>query len=131
MKNKSLGEIISRRRKNIGLTQTDLANKMEVTEQAVSKWECNQSCPDVATFAKLAETLGLSSDELLSIKENRKIEKAKTIDSIFGIVFIIIAIVLAVVIVIVNLIDTIDSRLSFVLTGAAILSLSVYLLKNK
>ena len=65
MKNKSLGTIISERRKIMGLTQTDLANKLEVTEQAVSKWERDQSCPDVSTFAKLAETLGLSSDELL------------------------------------------------------------------
>jgi len=130
MKNKSLGTIISERRKIMGLTQTDLANKLEVTEQAVSKWERDQSCPDVSTFAKLAETLGLSSDELLSIKENRKIEKTKAIDSIFGKILKIIAVVVAGVVIITNIIGVIDVQLSFVLVGVAILCLSVYLLKK-
>ena len=130
MKNKSLGTIISERRKIMGLTQTDLANRLEVTEQAVSKWERDQSCPDVSTFAKLAETLGLSSDELLSIKENRKIEKTKAIDSIFGKVLKIIAVVVAGVVIITNIIGVIDVQLSFVLVGVAILCLSVHLLKK-
>ena len=130
MKNKSLGTIISERRKIMGLTQTDLANRLEVTEQAVSKWERDQSCPDVSTFAKLAETLGLSSDELLSIKQNRKIEKTKAIDSIFGKILKIIAVVVAGVVIITNIIGVIDVQLSFVLVGVAILCLSVYLLKK-
>ena len=130
MKNKSLGTIISERRKIMGLTQTDLANRLEVTEQAVSKWERDQSCPDVSTFAKLAETLGLSSDELLSIKQNRKIEKTKAIDSIFGKILKIIAVVVAGVVIITNIIGVIDVQLSFVLVGVAILCLSVHLLKK-
>ncbi len=131
MKNKTLGAIISKRRRIMGLTQTDLANKMEVTEQAVSKWECDQSCPDVSTFAKLAETLGLSSDELLSIKENKKIASAKSVDNIFGIIFKIIALAASGAVIIANVFGAIGNHLSFILVGVGMLCISIYLLKNR
>lgn len=131
MKNKTLGVTISERRRIMGLTQTDLANKMEVTEQAVSKWERDQSCPDVSTFAKLAETLGLSSDELLSIKENKKITVHKSVDNIFGIIFKIIALAASGAVIIASAFDIIDSHLSFIFVGVGMLCISIYLLKNR
>ena len=59
-----LGNIISAQRKKLGLTQEQLAQKLDVTNQAVSKWETDQSCPDVAMLPKLAELFGISMDEL-------------------------------------------------------------------
>ena len=59
-----LGNIISTHRKRLGLTQEQLAQKLDVTNQAVSKWETDQSCPDVAMLPKLAELFGISMDEL-------------------------------------------------------------------
>lgn len=59
-----LGNIISVQRKKLGLTQEQLAQKLDVTNQAVSKWETDQSCPDVAMLPKLAELFGISMDEL-------------------------------------------------------------------
>ena len=47
MSNKSIGEMISSLRKEKRMTQNDLAEKMNVTDKAVSKWERNLSCPDV------------------------------------------------------------------------------------
>ena len=47
MSNKTLGEMISFLRKGKNMTQNDLAEKMNVTDKAVSKWERNLSCPDV------------------------------------------------------------------------------------
>ena len=44
MSNKSMGEVISSLRKEKGMTQNDLAEKMNVTDKAVSKWERNLSC---------------------------------------------------------------------------------------
>ena len=55
MSSKSLGEMISSLRKEKNMTQNDLAEKMNVTDKAVSKWERNLSCPDVNSIPKLAE----------------------------------------------------------------------------
>lgn len=59
------------------MTQNDLAEKMNVTDKAVSKWERNLSCPDVNSIPKLAETLGVSVEELLNAQakqENSKVD---------------------------------------------------------
>lgn len=60
-----MGKRIAQRRKELGWTQDQLAEKLGVTAQAVSKWENDQSCPDIATLPALADLLGLSVDELL------------------------------------------------------------------
>ena len=62
------GRFISELRKEKGLTQAELAEKLNVTDKAVSKWERDLSCPDVSSLSKLAETLGISLDELMSGK---------------------------------------------------------------
>lgn len=66
MKGKTLGATIAELRKQQGMTQLDLAKKMNVTDKAVSKWERDLSCPDVASLPRLAETLGVTVDELMS-----------------------------------------------------------------
>ena len=75
MSNKSIGEIINSLRKAKGMTQNELAEKMNVTDKAVSKWERNLSCPDVNSIPKLAEILGTTVDELLN--SPTKQEKSK------------------------------------------------------
>ena len=47
------------------LSQESLAEKLGVTSQAVSKWECMQSIPDIETVVAIAEMLGISTDKLL------------------------------------------------------------------
>ena len=69
---KSIGETISSLRKKKELTQNELAEKMNVTDKAVSKWERDLSCPDVNTISRLAEVLDVSVEELLNAKEQRK-----------------------------------------------------------
>lgn len=66
---KTMGEVISARRKALGLTQNELAGKMGVTDKAVSKWERNLSCPDLASIPRLAEVLGVSLEELLNTEQ--------------------------------------------------------------
>ena len=69
MNNISLGEKISKYRKEKGFTQSELAEKLNVSPQAVSKWETNQSAPDISTLLPLAKLLDISVDELLSSDE--------------------------------------------------------------
>jgi len=61
----TMGKRISALRKAAGLTQEQLAEKLGVTPQAVSKWENDQSCPDISILPRLAEILGVSCDYLL------------------------------------------------------------------
>lgn len=64
----SFGSTIATLRKQRGMTQAALAEKMGVTDKAVSKWERDVSFPDVAALPRLAETLEVSVDELLQAK---------------------------------------------------------------
>ena len=66
MKDLTLGKRIQALRRAQGLTQEALAEYMEVTPQAVSKWENDLSCPDIMSLPKLAEVLHTTVDTLLT-----------------------------------------------------------------
>lgn len=64
--NTTLGKRIAAMRHEKGLKQEELAEKLGVSSQAVSKWENDQTCPDISLLPKLARILGVSVDELLT-----------------------------------------------------------------
>ena len=64
------GELITRRRKALGLTQKELAAQLLVSDKTVSKWEAGGGYPEVTLLAPLAAALGLSADELLAGRQN-------------------------------------------------------------
>ena len=63
---KQIGANITAYRKRLGLTQAGLAEKLNYTDKAVSKWERAESVPDVLTLAALAEVLGITVNDLLT-----------------------------------------------------------------
>ena len=65
----TLGKRISALRKQKDLRQDDIAQLLDVSPQAVSKWENDQTCPDIGLLPKLAQILGVTTDELLSGKQ--------------------------------------------------------------
>ena len=67
---KKYGEIISKLRKQHGLTQEQLGKKLNVSYQAVSKWENNLSEPDLETIEKIAEVFGISMSEFFDKETN-------------------------------------------------------------
>lgn len=67
---KSFGEYISKRRKEKGLTQKEFAQKLFVTESAVSKWERGLSYPDITLIRDICEILSVSEHELLTASED-------------------------------------------------------------
>lgn len=67
--NTTLGKRIAALRRERELKQDELAEKLGVSPQAVSKWENDQTCPDISLLPLLAEILGVSVDELLSGKK--------------------------------------------------------------
>ena len=66
MDREMLGRFIAQRRKERNMTQRELAEKLHVTDKAVSKWERGVGCPDISLLEPLAETLELSVDQLLT-----------------------------------------------------------------
>ena len=60
----TLGNKIGQLRRQAGLTQEALAQKLEVTNQAVSKWESDACCPDIALLPRLADIFGVTIDAL-------------------------------------------------------------------
>ncbi len=61
-----IGNNIAACRKQCGLTQAELAQKLNYSDKAVSKWERGESVPDVMTLAQLAEVFGVGLDALVS-----------------------------------------------------------------
>ena len=64
----TIGKRIGLLRRQKNLTQEELASHMGVSPQAVSKWENDQTCPDITALPRLARLLGVSVDELLEGK---------------------------------------------------------------
>lgn len=62
----TLGEKLSEKRRSKNMTQDEVAEKLGVTPQAVSKWENDASCPDISLLPTLASLYETSIDELLS-----------------------------------------------------------------
>ena len=65
----TIGKRIAALRREKNLKQDDLAQMLEVSPQAVSKWENDLTCPDISLLPKLAKILGVSVDELLAGKQ--------------------------------------------------------------
>lgn len=70
-----IGEVIRKYRKSADMTQEEMANRLGVTAPAVNKWENGNSYPDITLLAPIARLLGISTDELLSYREELSSEE--------------------------------------------------------
>lgn len=66
---KKFGTYLCQLRKAKNLTQSELADKLNVTRQSVSKWELGDSFPDISLLTKISEIFGVSVDTLISAGE--------------------------------------------------------------
>ena len=69
MNHEKTGQLIAQRRRQLGLTQKNLADKLSISDRAVSKWERGAGFPDISLVEPLADTLGLTVLELLHGQE--------------------------------------------------------------
>ena len=61
-----ISSLIKKKRKSLGMTQTELANKLFVTEKAVSRWETGKGTPDISLLIPLSKELNIDVSELLN-----------------------------------------------------------------
>ncbi len=102
------GQLIAAKRKEAGLTQEKLAEKIGITNKTVSKWETGKSMPDYSVVSELCRELNITAGELLSGKESeeksdsdlleaferiQKLEKERTL--LLGLVLIIMGMALS------------------------------------
>lgn len=84
--NETIGNRISKFRKAKNMTQEELANVMGVSAQAVSKWENDLSCPDITLLPQLSKVLGVTTDAILSGKQDEVMvlppEQRKSLDEL-------------------------------------------------
>ena len=131
MKKKTLGMMIASLRKENGMTQLDLAEKMGVTDKAVSKWERDISCPDVNTIPKLAEIFGISVDELMQIKAEAQGDGKKNITPLVHLIMKAVALAMGVVVVVLSIMGELEVNSGLGMLGIGLACLAVTSLEKK
>lgn len=130
---KTFGAMIAQLRKDNNMTQAELAEKMGVTDKAVSKWERDLSFPDVSSIPKLAEIFGVSVDTLMQVKSstNVKTSGGKT-PQLIELIFNCVALAMGVAVTALLVMDQIDTRSAVAILGIGLASLALaQLSKNK
>ena len=127
MKEDSLGKKISTLRKSRGMTQLELAEKMNVTDKAVSKWERDLSRPDIDSLPKLAEALGLSVDDLMR-SHQRPASVATKLGEIIRIILKAIPLAMGIAVIVLSILKEIDMASAILLLGIGMTSLAILLL---
>lgn len=128
---KTLGMMISSKRKEKGMTQLELADLMGVSDKAVSKWERDLSCPDVNSLPKLAEIFEMSVDELMQIKIGVKQEEKKDVSETVELICKAFALAMEVGVVALSILGELDTQTGFTMLGIGLASISLYLLQEK
>ncbi len=132
MKKQTLGMMISTLRKEKGMTQLELAEKMGVTDKAVSKWERDLSFPDINSIPKLAEIFEVSVDELMQIKTETKENIGKNkVDEIVDVALKGIGIAMGIAVTVLSILGELETKSAFIMLGIGLASVSVSLLKDK
>lgn len=129
MEKQTLGQKIAELRKAKNMTQLELATQLNITDKAVSKWERNLSCPDINSFPKLAEILGVSVDELLqaNVSGKEKDENKYTVDMVLKAI----PLALSIGVTVLAAIDQIHWDDAVSLLGLAVLALAVRNFREK
>ena len=120
-----LGEKIAQLRKDKNMTQSELAEKMCITDKAVSKWERSLSSPDIRTIKKLAEVFDVSIEELMGeVTETTKTEN-KTKNLIMLILHCV-GFALAVAVLVMSIIGKLDITEAVKLLALSVTALGLY-----
>lgn len=127
---RTMGEIISTLRKEKGMTQKELADKLNITDKAVSKWERDIACPDTITIPRLSEILEVSVEELMNAKVLPASEH-KDIKNIVSIILKAVPVAMGFAVVVTSLLGALDMKSGFSMLGIGLACIGIYLLNNQ
>ena len=130
MANKSMGEIISTLRKEKGLTQKEVADKLNITDKAVSKWERDLAYPDTQTIPKLAEILEVSVEDLLNAKSIPSTGH-KGADFLLDVILKAVPLAMGIAVAVLSLLGELDTRSGFTMLGMGLACVGIHMLNKK
>jgi len=132
MKKQTLGMMISSLRKEKGMTQLELAEKMGVMDKTVSKWERDLSFPDINSIPKLAEIFEISVDDLMQVKTETKENMSKNkVDEIVDTVLKGIGMAMGIAVTVLSILGELETNTAFIMLGIGLASISISHLKGK
>jgi transcriptional regulator with XRE-family HTH domain len=131
MKKQNFGTMIATLRKEKGMTQLDLAEKMGVTDKAVSKWERDLSFPDVNSLPKLAEIFEVSVDELMQVKAEEKEKPKNEREELISLIFKGVALAMGVSVAVLSFLNQIEPNSAIGMLGIGLACISVSLFQKK
>ena len=129
MKNTTMGQLIAAKRKELGWTQQELADRMGVTDKAVSKWERDLSCPDVSTLPHLAQELGLTPDELLGASKAEKASSGPA--AMVTLVMKAVALAMGVAVAVLSALGELETGAALIMLGIGLACVGAVLLEKK
>ena len=112
------------------MTQKDIADKLGITDKAVSKWERDIAFPDTATIPKLAEILEINVEELMQAKAVPT-NGHKGAGYLLNIILKAVPIAMGVAVLITSLLGELDIKSGFTMLGIGLACVGIYLLKQK
>lgn len=127
---KTLGTIIAELRKQHGMTQLELAEKMGVTDKAVSKWERDLSYPDINSLPNLAEILGVSVEALMQIKKEAAAPVSKVAE-IMEIAPKAVAMAMGIAVTVLTILNALDDKSGMVMLGIGLACVGIHLMNDK
>ena len=131
MKKDTMGMIIASKRKELGMTQLELAEKMGVTDKAVSKWERDLSYPDVSSLPKLAEVFGMTVDELMQVKpHSEKKSPAQSARAAASLVFRATCLAMGIAVVVLSILGQLSTESAVVMLGIGLACAGISLMEK-
>ena len=127
---KTLGTMIAELRKQHGMTQLELAEKMGVTDKAVSKWERDLSCPDINSIPSLADILGVSVEELMQVKKEADAPVSKAAE-IMEIAPKAVAMAMGIAVTVLTILNELDVKSGMVMLGIGLACVGISLMSEK
>lgn len=127
---KTLGTMISELRKQHGMTQLELAEKMGVTDKAVSKWERDLSCPDINSLPTLAEVLGVSVEELMQVKKEAEAPVSK-VSEILDLAPKAVAMAMGIAVTVLTVLGELDTKSGMIMLGVGLACAGMALMGEK
>ncbi|MBR6595757.1 MAG: helix-turn-helix transcriptional regulator [Oscillospiraceae bacterium] len=130
MMKKTLGTMIAELRKQQGMTQLELAEKIGVTDKAVSKWERDLSCPDINSLPNLAEILGVSVEDLMQIKKQAD-EPVSKVAEILEIAPKAVAMAMGIAVTVLTILNELETKSAMVMLGIGLACAGLSLMSGK
>ena len=134
--NKTFADVIVELRKEKGFTQQDLANKLHITDKAVSKWERGLSYPDITSISTLANILDVDSSYLINLcksEDNPYLDndKKEDIKVLIQIILKGIGLAMGVSVAVLNIINQISVKDSIIMLSAGLVCFGILSLSNE